>query len=142
MGTILLRAGVSTWLGAALVLMRAMATITARDVPAMEAVMRRSILYAAILYAACLAACVMQLSPARAGSPAEPQTGDRVLAPDRLRLAQGQCWRRIGPFATQDTAWQRWREARGTGHAVSNGVVPCYDSYGTRGYCFNIFYAC
>jgi hypothetical protein len=25
---------------------------------------------------------------------------------------------------------------------VSNGVVPCYDQSGTRGYCFNVFYTC
>jgi hypothetical protein len=58
----------------------------------------------------------------------------------QLRLAQ-QCWKRVGPFATQTTAWQRWREAQGQGYAVSNGVVPCYDQ-GTRGYCFNVFYSC
>ena len=58
----------------------------------------------------------------------------------QLRLAQ-QCWQRVGPFVTQTTAWQRWREARDEGYAVSNGVVPCYDQ-GTRGYCFNVFYSC
>jgi hypothetical protein len=60
---------------------------------------------------------------------------------DHLRLVQG-CSQRVGPFATQTTAWQRWREAQGLGYAVSNGVVPCYDQYGTRGYCFNVFYSC
>ena len=98
--------------------------------------MRRS-----ALYAACLTACVMHLPPAVAGSPAEITAGDRAPAQHQLRLAQGQCWRRIGPFATQDTAWQRWRQARSSGYAVSNGVVPCWES-GARGYCFNIFYAC
>jgi hypothetical protein len=58
-----------------------------------------------------------------------------------LHLAQ-QCSQRIGPFATQGTAWQRWREAQGKGYAVSNGVVSCYDQSGTRGYCFNVFYSC
>ena len=59
-----------------------------------------------------------------------------------LRLAQyQQCSERIGPFATQDTAWQRWRTARSQGYAVSSGVFPCYD-YDTRGYCFNVFYPC
>jgi hypothetical protein len=56
-----------------------------------------------------------------------------------IRLAQQQCDQRIGPFAKQDTAWSRWREARGEGHAVSAGIDACYDASGTRGYCFNIF---
>jgi streptogramin lyase len=63
---------------------------------------------------------------------------------NHLHLAQ-QCYKRVGPFATQTTAWQRWREAQAQGqaqgYAVSNGVVPCYDQ-GTRGYCFNVFYSC
>jgi hypothetical protein len=59
---------------------------------------------------------------------------------NHFHLAQ-QCWQRVGPFATQTTAWQRWREAQARGYAVSNGVVPCYDQ-GTRGYCFNVFYSC
>jgi hypothetical protein len=65
----------------------------------------------------------------------------RPNAQAQLHLAQ-ECWQRIGPFATQDTAWQRWREAQNLGYAVSNGVVPCYDQSGTRGYCFNVFYSC
>ena len=28
------------------------------------------------------------------------------------------------------------------GYAVSNGVVPCYDQYGSRGYCFFVYYNC
>lgn len=60
-----------------------------------------------------------------------------------FELAQArQCSQRIGPFASQSTAWQRWRQARGQGYAVSDGVFPCYDGYGTRGYCFNVFYRC
>jgi len=55
-----------------------------------------------------------------------------------LELAT-QCSQRVGPFATQSTAWQRWRQARSMGYAVSNGVVPCYQG-GTRGYCFFVFY--
>jgi|SRR5215213_2537740 hypothetical protein len=66
------------------------------------------------------------------------QVGDG--SQNHLHLAQ-QCWQRVGPFSTQDTAWQRWREAQGRGYAVSNGVVPCYDQ-GARGYCFNVFYSC
>jgi hypothetical protein len=60
-----------------------------------------------------------------------------------LQLAQGrQCKRQEGPFETQDTAWQRLRQAQGQGHAVSQGVIPCYDRYGRRGYCFYVFSPC
>jgi len=61
----------------------------------------------------------------------------RLLSKNELHLAQ-QCSQRIGPFATQTTAWQRWREAKRQGKSVSNGVVPCY-SGGSRGYCFFIY---
>ncbi|WP_162914407.1 hypothetical protein [Taklimakanibacter lacteus] len=61
-----------------------------------------------------------------------------ITAQKRLHSVQ-QCAQRVGPFATQSTAWQRWRQARAQGYAVSNGVVPCYDQFGTRGYCFNVF---
>ncbi len=54
----------------------------------------------------------------------------------------GDCWTRIGPYATQDTAWERWREASAQGIEVSQGVVPCYDETWTRGYCFNAFHPC
>jgi len=91
--------------------------------------------------AVCLAAGVMQLSPATAGVQTASDARDPVAAPGRMQLAQRQCWKRIGPFATQDTAWQRWREARAGGYSVSNGVVPCWEG-GGRGYCFNVFYAC
>lgn len=57
-------------------------------------------------------------------------------------VQQRECSRRAGPFVSQDTAWQKWREARSQGYAVSNGVVPCYDQYNTRGYCFFVFYRC
>jgi hypothetical protein len=55
-----------------------------------------------------------------------------------VRLVQQQCDHRIGPFAKQDTAWSRWREAQGQGYAVSAGVDACYNASGTKGYCFNI----
>jgi anti-sigma factor RsiW len=61
---------------------------------------------------------------------------------ERIPLAQGrQCEQRMGPFVTQETAWQRWRQARGQGQAVSQGVVPCYGD-GIRGYCFFVFRPC
>jgi hypothetical protein len=59
-----------------------------------------------------------------------------------LHLTQGQCWQQVGPFATQDTAWARWRAARSQGYAVSSGVFPCYGQQGGRGYCFNVYYPC
>jgi hypothetical protein len=61
-----------------------------------------------------------------------------ALSDNQPELAT-QCSQRVGPFATQSTAWQRWRQARSMGYAVSNGVVPCYQG-GTRGYCFFVFY--
>ncbi len=64
-------------------------------------------------------------------------------AQNHIEIAQqGNCWERYGPYATQSTAWQRWRQAQSQGYSVSNGVVPCYDGYGSRGYCFNIYYQC
>jgi hypothetical protein len=69
--------------------------------------------------------------------PLTPGSGAQVgVDPQsQLHLAQ-QCSQRVEPFATQTTGWQRWRDAQGKGYAVSNGVVPCYDQSGTRGYCF------
>ena len=55
-------------------------------------------------------------------------------------VQQRECSQRVGPFVTQSTAWQRLNEAKSFGYATS-GVFPCYDA-GTRGYCFNVFYAC
>jgi hypothetical protein len=91
--------------------------------------------------------------------PAEPATGlyltvqmntgeasgaqeRRLMSNSILQLVQdGECSRRIGPFATQDTAWARQRGAKQQGYSVS-GVFPCYDQDGYRGYCFNVFYRC
>ena len=71
-----------------------------------------------------------------------PSFGDAAtLAQDKFQPVQyRQCSQRVGPFATQTTAWQRWRQARSQGYAVSQGVVPCYG--GGRGYCFNVFRPC
>ena len=96
-------------------------------------------------YALCFFVGAMPLLPASALSETVANSNDQVqrLSRDPLHLVQQrQCSQRLGPYATQDTAWQRWREANSQGYAVSNGVVPCYDGYGTRGYCFFIFYAC
>ena len=48
--------------------------------------------------------------------------------------------RRIGPFATQQTAIERRREYEDDGCAVSNGTFPCFDETFTRGHCFNVFF--
>jgi hypothetical protein len=73
----------------------------------------------------------------------QAQSGHRFAQSQlaQIQLAQG-CGRRVGPFATQDTAWQRWRQGRAQGYSLSNGIFPCYDQYGTRGYCFNVFLPC
>jgi hypothetical protein len=76
---------------------------------------------------------------------AAPTSGDHLRPPseNQLRLAQPQgCLRRVGPFTTQDTAWQRWAEVRGQGYAVTRDVILCYDEVGTRGYCFHAFVWC
>ena len=66
----------------------------------------------------------------------------QALTHDRVHLAQGrQCETRMGPFVTQETAWQRWRQARSQGRAVGQSVVPCHGQ-GIRGYCFFVFHAC
>ncbi len=75
----------------------------------------------------------------KAGPPAQSVAAQKKGA---LLQRAAQCQQRVGPFATQTTAWQRWRQAQGQGYGVSNGVVPCYDQYGSRGYCFFVFYSC
>ena len=96
------------------------------------------------IIAPCFFAGAMQLLPAPALSQTAADSSDqaRLRSQNELHLAQyRECSRRIGPFVTQTTAWQRWREARDRGYSVSNGVVPCYAG-STRGYCFFAFYRC
>ena len=89
-----------------------------------------------VMIACC--ACLLHLPVVSAATAQYPSA-----TPEHITLAQArQCERRAGPFSTQDTAWQRWRQARDRGVAVSRGVVPCYDQYGTRGYCFFTFHPC
>jgi hypothetical protein len=93
-----------------------------------------------------LAFCICALSPpaAPAQSLGANAPGNLTVSPlrEQVRPVQyRQCSRRVGPFVTQTTAWQRWRQARNRGYAVSRGVVPCYGG-GGRGYCFNVFYPC
>ena len=89
--------------------------------------------------------CVVPLSPISAWS----VTATTVTSSDQVQSVSqnqahiypvGECWKRIGPFVTQSTAWQRWRQAESQGYGVS-GVFPCHGQYG-RGYCFNIFFPC
>jgi hypothetical protein len=89
--------------------------------------------------------CALQLLPGRALATitAEPIKDPWLAARNGLYLAQQrECSQRAGPYATQDTAWQSLRQARSQGYGVSSGVFPCYDQYGTRGYCFNMFVRC
>ena len=88
-----------------------------------------------------VACAALLMAPPAAQSQVSRFDQGPLLAQSTLRLVQG-CSRRIGPFATQDTAWQRWRQGRAQGYSLSNGIFPCYDQYGTRGYCFNVFLPC
>lgn len=95
-------------------------------------------------FALCIAgavACVVLMAPSAAQSQVSRFDQGQLAAPNILRVVQG-CSRRIGPFATQDTAWQRWRQARSQRFSLSNGIFPCSDQSGTRGYCFNVFLPC
>jgi hypothetical protein len=86
-------------------------------------------------------ACAVLLAPLAAQSQVSRFDQSQLSALSMLHFVQG-CSRRVGPFATQDTAWLRWRQARSQGFSLSNGIFPCYDQRGTRGYCFNVFRAC
>jgi hypothetical protein len=89
--------------------------------------------------------CAMHLLTTLVVSEAAVNSSDARQSPsrDQLRLAQqGECSERAGPFATQATAWQRWRQVQGQGYALSQGIFPCTDQSGARGYCFNVFYRC
>jgi hypothetical protein len=88
--------------------------------------------------------CCQMPSSSVAATAAKPSTDqNRLLTANQLQGTQRkECSRRVGPFATQDRAWQRWREAKRQGYRVSEGIFPCYDEYRTRGYCFNVFFSC
>ena len=95
-------------------------------------------------FALCIAgavACVVLMAPAAAQSQLSRFDQGQSSGPSTLRVAARGCSRQVGPFATQDTAWQRWRQARAQGYPLSNGIFPCNDR-GTRGYCFNAFLPC
>jgi hypothetical protein len=59
----------------------------------------------------------------------------------KFKVMGRECTQRVGPFATQQTAWNRWNQAKSQGYSVSNGVFPCWEG-GSRGYCFNVYYVC
>jgi hypothetical protein len=89
----------------------------------------------------CFLAGAMNLMPTSAYSQTLVDTGDLAQSPaqSRFHLAQyRQCSQEFGPFVTQSTAWQRWRNARSSGISVSRGVVPCYGG----GYCFYAYFSC
>ncbi len=94
-------------------------------------------------FVACVLVCAAASWPASGRSTAsgDANHGARGSSQNQIDLAQRSCPQRAGPYATQDTAWQRWRQARGQGYAVSEGVFPCFES-GARGYCFNVFVPC
>jgi hypothetical protein len=90
----------------------------------------------------CLCALFPLAAPAQSSSAIAPSASVLSLSQEQVRPVQyRQCSRRYGPYFTQTTAWQRWRQARNSGLAVSRGVVPCYGR-GGRGYCFNVFSPC
>ncbi|MEQ9123173.1 MAG: hypothetical protein RIM80_11480 [Alphaproteobacteria bacterium] len=95
-----------------------------------------------ILFAAVAAAGLTAAVAAASAATGAVGVGALVQAPGDMLHKAGQCQQRVGPYATQTTAWQRWREARYQGYSISNGVTPCYDGYGTRGYCFFVYYGC
>jgi hypothetical protein len=80
--------------------------------------------------------------PALSQTPVQPGDRSQVLAQGRFQPVQyRECSQQVGPYATQSTAWQRWREARSRGFSVSNGVTPCYAG-SARGYCFYAYVPC
>jgi hypothetical protein len=81
------------------------------------------------------------LLPALAQSASVPASGARISerSENQIHLV-GECRQLAGPYVTQTTAWQGWRQARGQGYAVSNSVVPCND--GSGAYCFYVYYPC
>ena len=110
----------------------------------MTAATMEDTMHQSALYILCFVLYALLLPPTPALSQTATHSSDRVplLTQSQPRLAQGQCSRRVGPFPTQDTAWRQRREAQSQRYAVSDGVFPCYDQTGTRGYCFNIFFPC
>ena len=60
-------------------------------------------------------------------------------------ILAGSCWRRMGPFATQDSAWRYIRALRARGYQTSGvwgvGGSIAY-SYSSRKYYFRVFHRC
>jgi len=97
-----------------------------------------------VILALTLLAGVTTLTPMPALSQTPVHASDRaqVLVQSRFVPVQHrECSQQVGPYATQSTAWQRWREAQSRGFSVSNGVTPCYAG-SARGYCFYAYVPC
>jgi hypothetical protein len=87
-------------------------------------------------------ATILTPMPALSQSPVHASDRAQVLAQSRFQPVQyRECSQQVGPYATQSTAWQRWREARSRGFSVSKGVTPCYAG-SARGYCFYAYVPC
>ena len=70
-------------------------------------------------YLLCFIVCSMQLLPTSAISFSAFTLGDQVslLAHNKgYPTPIGECWRRMGPFVTQSTAWDRLRQAESQGY--------------------------
>lgn len=89
-----------------------------------------------------VSAMLLLLTSATWGTAADSSGPVRLPSRTELHVVeQRECSQRVGPFVTQSTARQRLEEAKRRGFGVS-GVFPCSDEFGTRGYCFNVFFRC
>jgi len=86
---------------------------------------------------------LMVAQSANAAIAANPGVSPTTSHPN-LILA-GTCWKRMGPFATQDRAWRYIRTLRARGYKTSGvwgvGGSIAY-SYASRRYYFKVFYRC
>ena len=95
------------------------------------------------LWALCFSVGALQSTAALSAAVEISDDQARPAARNSLHIAQDrQCSQRAGPFATQDTAWRRLRSATTEGYGVGNGIFPCLDASGARGYCFKVFFLC
>ncbi len=92
------------------------------------------------VFALCFVAAAAYVTLSQSAGDSSGQQLTTAQNPFQL-VQHRECSQRVGPYATQSTAWQRWREAQSLGYTVSNGVVPCYAG-STRGYCFFAFVRC
>jgi hypothetical protein len=59
-------------------------------------------------------------------------------------IQAGQCWRRVGPFQTQNQAYQMQRDAQNRGYATGPvfGEGGLYSNYSNRRWFFTVYYTC